>query len=98
MSCFSRRGARSDPALEIDGLPIPSGAPDASLHVERFMRTLREEAPNHFIFLTADHIHRVVTEYVRCYNGARPSQAIHGIPDPYPERRHPPPQTGRPVA
>jgi hypothetical protein len=40
----------------------------------------------------------VVREYVRYYNGARPSQAIHRIPDPYPELKHPPPQTGRLVA
>jgi len=30
--------------------------------------------------------------------GARPSQAIHGIPDPYPELRQPPPRAGRLVA
>jgi hypothetical protein len=53
---------------------------------------------DHFIFLTADHIRRVVREYVRYYNGARPSQAIHGIPDPYPELRQPPPMTGKLVA
>ena len=59
------------------------------------MRTLREEALNHFIFLTADHIRRGVNEYTRYYNRARPSQAIHGIPDPYPELRRPPLQDGR---
>jgi putative transposase len=81
--------------IGIEGLPIRFGAPDASPHVERFMRTLREEALNHFIFLTADHIRRVVREHVRYYNGARPSQAIHGIPDPYPELRQPPPRDGK---
>jgi hypothetical protein len=62
------------------------------------MRTLREEALHHFIFLTADHIRRVVREYVRYYNGARPSQAIHAIPDPYPELRQPPPKAGKLLA
>jgi hypothetical protein len=37
-------------------------------------------------------------EYVRYYNGARPSQAIHGIPEPYPELKQPRPQAGRLVA
>ena len=37
---------------------------------------------------------RVVTEFIRYYNGARPSQAIHAIPDPYPELREPPPIDG----
>jgi hypothetical protein len=66
--------------MEVEGLPIPYGAPNASPHVERIMRTLREEALDHFIFVTVDHICRVVAEYIRYYNGARPSQAIHGIP------------------
>ena len=87
-----------DEVMGIEGLPIPFGAPNASPHVERFMRTLREEALDHFIFLSADHIRRVVSEYVRYYNGARPSQAIHGIPDPYPELRQPPPPAGKLVA
>ena len=82
----------------IEGLPIPYGAPNASPYVERFNRTLREEALNHFIFLSVDHIRRVVAEYIRYYNGARPSQAIHGIPDPYPELRQPPPPDGKLVA
>ena len=84
--------------LQIDGLPIPYGAPNASPHVERFMRTLREEALDHFIFLNDAHIRRVVTEYVRYYNRARPSQAIHRIPDPYPELKTPPPRAGRLIA
>jgi hypothetical protein len=62
------------------------------------MRTLRQEALDHFIFLSADHILRVVTEYICYYNGARPSQAIHRIPDPYPELRQLPPAAGRLVA
>jgi putative transposase len=84
--------------MGIEGLPIPYEAPNASPHVERFMRTLRQEALDHFIFLSADHIRRVVSEFVRYYNGARPSQAIHGIPDPYPELKPSPPCTGRLVA
>jgi hypothetical protein len=56
------------------------------------------EALNHFVFLTAGHVRRVVAEYVRYYNGARPSQAIHAIPDPYPELRQPPPKAGKLLA
>jgi hypothetical protein len=87
-----------DAALDIKGLPIPYGAPNASPHVERFMRTLREEALDHFMFLGVGHIRRVVAEYVRYYSSARPSQAMHRIPDPYPELQEPPPQTGKLVA
>jgi hypothetical protein len=62
------------------------------------MRTLRQEALDYFIFLSAEHIRRVIMEFVKYYNGARPSQAIHGIPYPYPELREPPPQVGHLVA
>jgi putative transposase len=87
-----------DEVVGIEGIPIPYGAPNASPHVERLVRTLREEALDHFIFVTVDHIRRVANEYVRYYNSARPSQAIHGIPDPYPELRQPPPRGGKLVA
>jgi len=87
-----------DDVMGIEGLPIPYGAPNASPHVERFVRTLRDEALNHFLFLSVDHIRSVVAEYIKYYNGARPSQAIHGIPDPYPELKEPPPSSGRLVA
>ena len=63
--------------------PIPYGAPNASPHAERFNRTL-EEALNHFIFLNVRHVLRVCREYMEYYHRARPSQALHAIPDPYP--------------
>lgn len=87
-----------DEVMGIEGLPIPYGAPNANPHAERLVRTLRNEALDHFIFLSVDHIRHVAMEYVRYYNGARPSQAIHRIPEPYPELKQPPRQTGRLVA
>jgi len=76
----------------MQGLPIPYGAPNANAHLERFHRTLREEALNHFIFLSVRHVLRV------CHNRARPSQALHAIPDPYPELSKRPAATGNVVA
>ena len=84
--------------LEIKGIPTPYHAPNANAQVECFNRTLREDALNHFIFLCEDHIRRVAREFVAFYNGARPSQATHAIPEPYPELQAPPPQNGRLVA
>lgn len=49
----------------LEGLPVPFGAPNGSPHVKRFMRTLRKEALDHFVFLNFDHNRRVVSEYVR---------------------------------
>jgi putative transposase len=84
--------------MGIEGIPIPYGAPNASPHIERLNRTLREEALNHFIFLNVKHVRRVCAEYRGFYNGARPSQALHGIPEPYTELSEPPPNAGKLVA
>ena len=51
--------------MAIKGVPIPYGAPNASPHVERFNRTLREDALNHFIFLNEDHIRHVVLVFAK---------------------------------
>ena len=87
-----------DQVMGIEGIPTPYGAPRANARCERFVRALREEALDHFIFLNEDHVRRVVREYVEYYNRARPSQGTHQIPDPWPTRRKPPPGTGRVVA
>ncbi len=57
-----------------------------------------DEALDHFIFLGVSHVWRVVASYVAYYNGARPSQAIHRIPAPYPELRERPVAYGELVA
>jgi hypothetical protein len=41
---------------------------------------------------------QVVATYVRYYNGARPSQAIHRVPAPYPAPATPPPANEKLVA
>jgi transposase InsO family protein len=80
--------------MGIQGLPIPYGAPNASPHIERFNLTLRTEALDQFIFLNVGHVLAVCRQYVEYYNRARPSQALHAIPDPYPELRTPPKEAG----
>ena len=87
-----------DNVMGIEGIPIPYGAPNANAHLERFNRTLREDALNHFMFFGIGHIRRVMNEFIAYYNGARPSQAIHGIPQPYPELKEPPVSDGQLVA
>jgi putative transposase len=84
--------------MGIEGIPIPYGAPNASPHIERFNRSLREEALNHFIFLDPTHVLRVCREYVEFYNHARPSQALHAIPEPYSELATPPRRNGELIA
>jgi putative transposase len=84
--------------MDIEGLPTPYRAPNANPHVERFHRTLREDALNHFIFLNASHVRRVARDFIEYYNRARPSQATHAIPDPYPELLERPAAGGKLIA
>jgi hypothetical protein len=84
--------------MDIEGLPTPYHAPNANAHVERFHRTLRQDALNHFIFLNAGHVRSVAREFIEYYNRARPSQATHAIPNPYPELIDRPPAGGKLIA
>ncbi len=79
-----------DRMMGIRGLPIPHGAPNASAHIERFMRTLREECLRHFIFVSEGHLRRTVGEYVRYFNGSRVHQGTGSIPEPEPRTLAPP--------
>ena len=73
----------------------PQSTANLNPHVERLNRTLREEALNHFIFLDVKHVLRVCREFAEFYDRARPSQALHAIPDPYPQLRKPLPKKGK---
>ena len=48
--------------IGIRGIPITPGCPQETPHIERFNRTLREEALNHFVFFGEAHVHRVVSD------------------------------------
>jgi len=49
-------------------------------------------------FLDAKHVLRVCREYVAFHNRARPSQALHAIPEPCPELVTPPRRSGELIA
>ena len=66
--------------LSVEGIPIPYGAPNASAHVERFMRTLREECLQHFLSFSEAQLRWTVAEFTAYCNEARVHQGIADIP------------------
>ena len=66
--------------LDIEGIPIPYGAPNAAAHIERFMGTLKRECFDHFIFFSEAQLQGTTMEFVAYHNEARPHQGIRGIP------------------
>ena len=82
--------------MNVRGVPIPYGAPNANAICERFMGTLKREALDPYVFLSEKHLRAVVREYVAYYNEARPHQGIESIPAGLPEGL--PPAVGPPDA
>ncbi len=69
-------------------------APDMNAICERFLGSLRRECLDHVIVLDSRHFQRLVAEYVRYYNAARPHQGL-GQQTPVPAER---PAEGKVIA
>ena len=54
----------------------PIRAPNANAHVERLICTLRRECLDWTLVCNERQLHRVLTEYLRHYNTARPHRAL----------------------
>jgi hypothetical protein len=61
-------------------------APNMNAVCERFLGSLRRECLDHVLVLDSRHFQRVVAEYVRYHNAARPHQGIHQL-TPVPAER-----------
>ena len=68
MSCLLRD------AIKV--LLTPYRALNANAYAERWVRSVREECLDHLLIINERHLKRVLTEYSRYYNFARPHQGI----------------------
>jgi transposase InsO family protein len=75
-------------ASSIEVLKTPYRAPKANAICERFLGSLRRECLHHLLVVGDRQLHRVIKEYVECFNRARPHQGIgQRIPGgPYPSQ------------
>jgi putative transposase len=77
------KGSSSPPAARlltgcsgIDVLKIPPWAPKANAYAERWVRTVRTECLDWILIWSRRHLERVLTDYTRHYNTARPHRGI----------------------
>jgi putative transposase len=63
-------------AAGIDVLRIPPRAPKTNAFAERWVRTVRTECLDWILIWNRRHLERVLTDYIRHYNTARPHRGI----------------------
>ena len=67
----------------ITGKATGKRSPNMNVYAERFVRSIRQEALDHFILFSARQVKKIVNEYVNYYNKYRHHQGINDIPDKY---------------
>jgi putative transposase len=63
-------------AAGVDIVKIPPRVPQANAHAERWVNAVRVECLDWTLIWNQRHLHRVLSEYVRHYNAARPHRGI----------------------
>jgi transposase InsO family protein len=63
-------------AAGIEVVKIPPRAPRANAYAERWVRTVRSECLDWTLIWNQQQLHRVLTEYLRHYNTARPHRSL----------------------
>jgi putative transposase len=63
-------------AAGVSVVKIPPRAPRANAYAERWVRTVRSECLDWILIWNQHQLRRVLTEYVRHYNSARPHRSL----------------------
>jgi transposase InsO family protein len=70
-------------AAGVKTVKIPPQAPKANTYTQRWVRTVRAEYPDWTPVWNGEHLRRILTEYLRHYNNARPHRVINlDVPAP----------------
>ena len=72
-------GPEFDEALLRSGIraqPLPIRAPLMNAHIERWIRSLKDECLNHFMPIGSKHLDYLIAEYIEHYHTERPHQGI----------------------
>ena len=67
----------------ITGVRTGIRSPNMNAYAERFVRSIRQEALDHFILFSEKQVKKIVNEYVNYYNNYRHHQGIDDIPEKY---------------
>ena len=78
-------------AIGISAIATPVRSPKANAFAERFVRTVRDDCPDHLHIYSMCHLQAVLADHVRHYNEARPHRG-RKLATPLP--RHDQPRTG----
>jgi len=63
-------------SIGVETIPTPVRSPRANGYAERLVRTIRQECLDHLLVVSRQHLERVLAEYVRHYNEARPHRGL----------------------
>lgn len=73
-------------AAEVKPVLLPAKSPNCNAHLERFFRSLKQEALFRLILFSETALRQATTEYLRHYHGERAHQGLgHHILQPGPE-------------
>ncbi len=73
-------------AAEVKPVLLPPKSPNCNAHLERFFRSLKEEALSRIIMFGETALRNATTEFLLHYHGERAHQGLdHEIPEPGPE-------------